>query len=287
MINSGKYPVLDRGWQTPISSIIRDDFVTQDAWATNHLTLEDAASHRTGLSSNDNGILASWTIQDIVRNLRNFPLRAETRTEFKYNNECYATLSHVIETITGKWLGDVIKEIIWQPLNMNSTFLDLTQAEDAPEHLSTGYYWDKNKECYKPISNVPTEVVSGAGAVISSVLDYTKWIKCLLRKDAPLPEEVHNDIRRPRFVDNPNPEGGLDVSLYGLAWWRTSIYGKVVYFHSGSTVSHGALVYWLPDVNYGVVIMANYPNPSRTLIMRRLIEDKLGIPECERYDISK
>ncbi|KAF4462974.1 beta-lactamase [Fusarium albosuccineum] len=156
LIESGKYPALSKGWQTPVSSIIRDDFVTGDEWATNKLSLEDLASHRSGLTNNDMSIRLEengkpWTVRDITRNIRNFPLRAQPRTEFDYNNEGYAVLSHVIEKVTGKWLGDVLKEIIWEPLGMNSTFLDLQQAKDAPEHVSTGYYWDENNKRHQEV----------------------------------------------------------------------------------------------------------------------------------------
>ncbi|KAJ3532067.1 hypothetical protein NM208_g8602 [Fusarium decemcellulare] len=292
LIESGKYPALSNGWQTPVSSIIRDDFVTGDEWATNNLSLEDLACHRSGLTNNDVSIRLEengkpWTIRDIVRNIRYFPLRAQPRTEFDYNNEGYAVLSYVIEKVTGKWLGDVLKEIIWEPLEMNSTFLDLQQAKDAPEHLSTGYYWDENNKRHQGVPFLPTGIISGAGAVISNVIDYTKWIRCLLRKEPPLSSKVHQDIRRPRFIHNPEPAGGLDVSLYGLSWWRTSIEGTTVYWHSGSTTSHGALVYWLPDLDYGVVMLANYPSPAREIIMRRVVYDKLRTPSKRRHDIAR
>lgn len=39
----------DLSWTTPVSSVIRDDFVLEDAWATDHITFEDLLSHRTGL----------------------------------------------------------------------------------------------------------------------------------------------------------------------------------------------------------------------------------------------
>ncbi|KAK2925651.1 Beta-lactamase/transpeptidase-like [Fusarium oxysporum f. sp. vasinfectum] len=188
LIESKEYPALSDGWQTKVSRIIREDFVTQDDWATNNITLEDLASHRSGLSNNDAGIRLhedgrKWTIRDIARNLRNFPLESQPRTNFSYNNEAYATLSLVIETVTGKWLRDVLRETIWEPLGMNSTYLDLQEAKDAPEHLSTGYYWDPAENCHKSIEQLPTDILSGAGAIISNVLDYTKWIKCLLQED--------------------------------------------------------------------------------------------------------
>ncbi|KAM4067628.1 beta-lactamase [Hirsutella rhossiliensis] len=74
LIDSKAYPALSRGWSTPISSILRDDFLLQDEWATSHITLDDAASHRTGMAAHDN----SWhreingskaSLQDIVRGL--------------------------------------------------------------------------------------------------------------------------------------------------------------------------------------------------------------------------
>ncbi|XEV03223.1 hypothetical protein FSHL1_008510 [Fusarium sambucinum] len=292
LIETKKYPALSNGWQTRVSSIIRDDFVTQDDWATNNITLEDLACHRSGLRNNDVGIRLHengrpWEIQDITRNLRHVPLQWQPRTEFDYNNEGYATLSYVIEKVTGKWLGDVLKETIWGPLGMTSTYLDLQQAKDAPQELSTGYYWDTSENKYAPIPFLPTKIVSGAGAIISNVTDYTKWIRCLLRKEGPLSEAVHSDIRKPRVVDNPEPARGMDVSLYGLSWWRTSIHGHVVYWHSGSVVSHGALIYWLPELDYGVVLLTNYPNHVREVIMRRLVYDKLGVPANERFDIEK
>ena len=109
--------------------------------------------HRSGLRNNDIGVRTRGTdgprdIRDIVRNFRHLPLQWQPRTQFDYNNEGYATLSYVIETITGKWLGDVLKETIWGPLGMSSTYLDLQQAKDAPGHLSTVYYWSDTKNKY-------------------------------------------------------------------------------------------------------------------------------------------
>lgn len=39
-------------------------------------------------------------------------------------DEClvmYATASYVVETLTGQWLGDYLREKIWEPLGMKST----------------------------------------------------------------------------------------------------------------------------------------------------------------------
>ncbi|WDK21193.1 penicillin-binding [Colletotrichum graminicola] len=49
--NSSVYSGLT--WKTPVSSIFRDDFVLSDDWATAHITVEDALSHRTGYPRHD------------------------------------------------------------------------------------------------------------------------------------------------------------------------------------------------------------------------------------------
>lgn len=286
MINSGEYPELSRGWQTPISSIIRDDFVLQDQWATEHITLEDAVCHRTGQFDPGLGWQDDSNVKQIVRNIRNYPMVAPPRTRFLYNNDMYCTLSHVIETLTGKQVGDVFRDLIWSPLGMNSTYLDLQDALDGPDHLSTGYFWNKTSKQHQSLPFLTTGPVSGAGATISNVVDYTKWIKSLLRQEGPLSKEVHRDIQTPRFLDQATPAQGLDVSLYSLAWWRTTLHGNVVYWHSGSTSTHGALVYWLPDLDYGVVMMTNYASPCRQVLMNKLVEDRLGTATEHRYNIS-
>ena len=174
-------------WRTPISSIIPSDFVTADPWATAHLTLEDAASHRTGLSRHDkssarwypdeSGKLHTATPRDIVRSIRYLPLAQEPRTTYMYCNLMYVVLSHCVETLTGQSLGEVLRERIWKPLGMGSTFYGVEDL-DGGKKLATGYYWDENKERFAEIEDDPTPEVAGAGLVISSVRDYAKWVRC-------------------------------------------------------------------------------------------------------------
>jgi len=56
-----------------------------------------------------------------VRSLRYLPLTAEPRTKFQYCNIMFVTVSHVVESLTGVWMGDFLSEKIWEPLGMKST----------------------------------------------------------------------------------------------------------------------------------------------------------------------
>ena len=125
LISSSNYSGLS--WDTPISNLIRDDFVLPDPYFTEHVTIEDALSHRSGMPRHD--ISYGGTdekgekrgVRDLVRSLRDLPLSAPLRTKFQYCNMMYVTVSHVIESLTGVWLGDFLKDNIWEPLGMQST----------------------------------------------------------------------------------------------------------------------------------------------------------------------
>jgi CubicO group peptidase (beta-lactamase class C family) len=113
-------------WKTPIAKLIPGDFILSDEYATNHITIEDALSHRSGLPRHDYSYGGNYdgkkpSVRGAVRALRYLPLTAEPRTKFQYCNMMYGVASHVIETLTGKWLGDVLKERIWGPLGMKAT----------------------------------------------------------------------------------------------------------------------------------------------------------------------
>ncbi|RGP78637.1 penicillin-binding [Fusarium longipes] len=294
LIDSGKYPALANGWSTRISSIIHDDFVLQDSWATEHITLDDAISHRTGMAAHDKactGVVNGKEVKpkDIVRNLRNLPITNEPRVKYAYGNAMYITVSHIIETITGKWLGDVMKELIWAPLGMNTTFFDLQDANHAPNQLASGCYWDRKEGRYGEVPAMNVTQLSGAGAVFSTVLDYAKWLKCLLHEAPPFSKDVHRDIQAPRMIVSAHSDGSRDIITYGLGWTRILFKGHAVYYHSGGGHAFGAQAYWLPDIGYGIVAFANTAftsNAVEDVLVWKLIQDRLEVPENERVDVK-
>ncbi|KAH8173799.1 beta-lactamase domain-containing protein [Sarocladium implicatum] len=286
LIDSGNYSSLSQGWKTKISSLIRDDFVLQDSWATEHITLEDAASHRTGMPRHDSSV--RWNpndprgiVKETVRNLRNLPMNVEPRTVFQYCNMFFTVLGHVAETLTGQWLGDVMKDLIWAPLGMNSTYFEFSDAIEAGEDVSEGYIWHADKQELKSLPHIENSVMNGAGAIISNVVDYSKWVKCLLDRSSPFSEAVHREMRFPRMVPAFKTIGS-DVTSYSLGWFQATVYGKTVYWHSGSTLTHGALVYWFPNDDYGITIFVNTVSPIRQILLYRLIEERFGIPHAEQ-----
>ena len=125
-------------WSTPLSDLIRDYFVLENEYATAHITIEDALSHRSGLPAHDSSYGGfhdgkKATVKDTVRDLRYLSMTTEPRTRFQYCNLMFVTASHVVESLTAVWLGDFLRERIWEPLDMKST---VCQNESSPSRHS-------------------------------------------------------------------------------------------------------------------------------------------------------
>lgn len=295
LIDTKASPALSDGWQTKISSIIPDDFVVQNEWATKHLTLEDAACHRTGFDRHDITILREKdgkpaTVRDQVRNMRNLRFVNEPRVNCEYSNFPWFVISHVIEQLTGKPLGEAIKETIWRPLGMDSTYFDTDEAIAAPEHLSTGYAWDEKTNTHQKLSQTTVREASGAGAIITTVNDMAKWLNCLLEEAEPLSKSVHADMQRPRTIMNPVARMGKDIVTYGLGVTRTVYKGEVYFEHGGTTDGHSTSVVWMPGLKLGLIMMSNAApvgNFMGTTLTHKIIDDRMGIVEKDRIDFNK
>ncbi|KAK8053488.1 beta-lactamase/transpeptidase-like protein, partial [Apiospora saccharicola] len=290
----------DLGWRTPLSSLIRNDFVLapEYAWAQAHLTLEDALSHRTGFPRHDKALSTAYgpdghkaTMRDIAQSLRFLPMVHEPRVEFRYCNLMFMVASHVLQTLTGRWLGTTLREGLWRPLGMNATYFSLEDAQAAPEHLAMGYWWDySNKSSKGGFGEVPfagLDEASGAGAIVSTVLDYAKWIRCLANEAAPLSKAAHTAIKTPRITPMGTDKGWDGPGSYALGWMVNPYKGHTVYHHSGGMEGYGADVFFMPDLGYGVVTLANTAMTSNfagKALAWELINDKLGVAEEDRYD---
>ncbi|KAL8673047.1 MAG: hypothetical protein Q9168_002509 [Polycauliona sp. 1 TL-2023] len=282
-------------WRTPVSSLIREEFVLPDEYATAHVTLEDAASHRTGMPRHDSSYGGHIsTLQDVVRNLRHLPMTAEIRVRWQYCNMMYMTLSHIIEVLTGSWLGDVLWDRIWKPLNMTRTYFSFSQAQLAVHNgaaqLSAGHVWNNQTQKYIPVEWMDIPIVSGAGHVISNILDYAKWLQCLMTQAPPLSKASHLTLRHPRIVldDIPIP-GFTGTSAYALGWNVDNYRGEPVISHDGALPGFGAKIGYLPNRYYGIALMGN-TGASTSIVTNtlfyHLLDRYLDVPVKDRNDVA-
>ncbi len=279
-------------WDTPVSKIIRDDFVLEEDYFTTHITIEDILTHRSGMPRHDSSYGGHYdghyvTSKDVVRSLRYLPLTAELRTKWQYCNMMYVVASYLIETLTGSWLGDVIRTRILEPLDMKSTYFSATEARKATEHFAQGYYYENGS--YYEVPDMELDQVAGAAFIVSNVLDYAKWIRAWMDQAPPISKAGHKAIRTPRTLttDFGNDSAWTGPVGYSLGWFNSVYKGHEVYWHTGGMESFGALVVILPKIRYSAVAFGNIAarsNSAAEALIWHLVDDRLGIKEKDRYD---
>ena len=194
-------------WSTPIKKILPDDFVLDDPYLTENVTIEDTLSHRTGCPGHDYmwGPSLGRSPEGITRRLRHLgPPNEPLRTRWQYNNLMYAVVANVIEKVTGKEFSSVLKERIWAPLGMCQTYADLeaagtalASAKDGKLEFARGYSWIENDATtkftkttddagyYVPEPWINLAGIGAAGSIVSSVDDYAKWVAAILKASRP------------------------------------------------------------------------------------------------------
>ena len=86
---------------------------------------------------------------------------------------------------------------------------------------------------------------------------------------------------------------GAETPPYaGPGWYGLGIEGGIyrnekVFSHNGGISAYASTFKFLPDRKFGVVVFQNAQNNAMEAIAWRLIDEFLGVPEDEFYDMNK
>ncbi|KIW00309.1 uncharacterized protein PV09_08196 [Verruconis gallopava] len=256
-----------RSFETPVNEFLPDDFVLSDPQFTKNVTVEDILSHRSGMPRHDDSYLGIRAEKpdnpkSITRNLRNLPLSKPLRTTYQYCNMMYTVAAHLVAETSGQSFSDFLRERIWTPLEMTNTYLNIpgTSAfEHVKSNLATGYYWSEVENVQKPLPFFDQPEGLGAGSVFSTVSDYAKWIKCMLKQSKPLSKSSHEELKKPRTIACPErqPKNGFSHILYALGWEVCTYRGHQIVGHDGTVWGFAACMKFLPHLDCGIVLFAN------------------------------
>lgn len=163
-------------------------------WAT-EVTLHQLLTHSSGIA-NVTG-LPGFTkfrdsppnIQDLIEFFKNEKLEFKPGTKYSYSNSNYILLGEIIQQITGSSLDVYMQRILFDPINMHSTFMavngtvkDLKQADPRAKKLAGGYNFDVTMQ-HVILTEVkkyePMQIPRGAGSIISTAPDVLKWNNAL------------------------------------------------------------------------------------------------------------
>jgi hypothetical protein len=203
----------------------------------------------------------------------------------------YMAVSHALEQIEGRTLGETLKKRIWDPLGMNDTYFSVTDvSEDVSlrPRLVQGYTWDPDTETYIAEPYMNDVAITGAGAMVSSVLEYTKWLRAMIYQKGPISPQGHAELLKPRTVITDWEElvgpPSVPCHLYALGWFVSSYRGEPLYWHSGSWAGFGIMVGFVPSKGFGFAMMGNTTNArnAQVEIYMHLLDQISGGPGIPR-----
>ncbi len=123
--------------------------------------------------------MAGWNIEDVITRKAVLKLLTQQQeldfppeTNFSYNNTGYMLLAEIVERVSGKPFHQYLKEVIFEPLEMNDTVLFESNEKVIP-NLSNPYFFD-GKDYKKGIRNFK-DIVGNTG-IRTNTLDLSKWV---------------------------------------------------------------------------------------------------------------
>jgi len=201
-------------------------------------------------------------------------LHFEPGTKYAYSGDGINLLQLVVEEVTGKPGGDLMRERIFEPLGMTRT--SMTWQPQLADNTAIGY--DKSG---RPLGHVQRQLARAAGSMDTTIVDVARFLSAMMRgklvsedaKRAALTPriEIHTARQFPTLEMTPSKDNDRVGLAYGLGWGlltRTP-YG-VGYFKEGHDDGWGNYALAFDKHGIGVVLMSNSDNGE--LVFRAILD---------------
>ncbi|MDP1608658.1 MAG: serine hydrolase [Chlamydiales bacterium] len=247
-------------WDANVVDIL-PSFRLYDSYATQHMTIRDLLTHRSGMPRHDymwyNSKLSR---SELMQRLRYLEPASQLRERFHYNNLMYLAAGYLMEQLTQKSWETLVSERIFAPLEMTKSNFSVEEMQKSDDHASP--YLQKNDQLIR-MSLRDISVIGPAGSINSNVQEMTNWIKMQLDQGAYNKTPLINpatlqEMHSPQVVVSGTPEHKEAVlSTYGIGWGVLSYRGHYHVSHDGGDDGFVSVVTLLPNEKIGVVILSN------------------------------
>ena len=276
-------------------------FRMSDPYITREMRLRDLLVHRSGLGLGAGDLMfwpaTTYSTEEIVRRLRNVPIKGGFRAQYAYDNVLYGVAQLVIEEASGQSFEAFLRTRIFEPLGMDETRFN-SDALKPGDNVATGHA----KADFKDLRTVPPLTwsnVAAAGGIYSSVHDLTKWMRVQLDGGAIggegddakrlFSEERQREmwsmatpipIRKP-----PVPELAAatpDFLGYGEGWNLSDYRGRKLVWHTGGWPGMVSRLTLVPSEKLGVIVLTNQEvGAAFNAVALRALDAMLGAPATD------
>lgn len=221
------------------------------------VTVKQLLNHTSGISAYTESMLFGLTmlndkekIWDCASTLKCIEIEKayfEPGTDFHYSNTNYILLGMIIENVTGDSYEHALYQRIIEPYALDNTYFSST--EPVPAGICRGYADMINDGKLVDATIFTMGQTTPDGGIVSSAADLDAFIRGIA--NGIIIDAASFDMMSDWYVtEDENSDYGL-----GLTQWQT-IYGNAV-GHSGSMFGYCAEMYYFPDSDLSVIILAN------------------------------
>lgn len=252
------------GWDTPIVSML-PWFAFADPYVTDHATIADLYSHRSGLPDHAGDRLEDlgYGREQVLARLKYLPL-APFRISYAYNNFGVTAAAQAVATAAGRSWEELSSEVLYRPLGMASTSSTFADFAARPNHAVNHVKVTDHSDHYEARYQRQPDPQSPAGGASSSVNDMARWLAMLLAngvydgKRIASPEAML-PINTAQVISLPAATPQARAGFYGHGFnVSVTSAGRTEYSHSGAFELGAATNFAvLPSADVGIVVLTN------------------------------
>ncbi|MGL4610905.1 MAG: serine hydrolase domain-containing protein [Trueperaceae bacterium] len=216
------------------------------------VTLQGLATHTSGLPRLPPNMNSLWMLRNgedpygafsetqLYEGLAKTTVK-NTGEQSAYSNYGFGLLGFLLAKSQNKSYEDLLREMIWEPLELSSTYIS-TEPEGVTVALPLT---DRGREGDRWTFQAPME---GAGAVKSTMSDMLRFLGACL-EESPITENL-TLATQPYFKLS-------EFDDVGLAWVISKQNNQTVVWHNGETGGYAAFLGFNPNTKQGIVILSN------------------------------
>ncbi len=276
-------------------------FRMSDPYITREMRVRDLLVHRSGLGLGAGDLMfwpaTTYSTEEIVRRLREVPIKGSFRAQYAYDNVLYGVAQLVIEQASGQSYEQFLRTRIFAPLGMDETRFN-SDALKPGDNVATGHA----KADFKDLRTVPPLTwsnVAAAGGIYSSVHDMAKWMRVQLDGGLILGEgedakrlfseerqrEMWSLITPIPIPKPPVPELAAATPNflgYGEGWVLGDYRGRKLVWHTGGWPGMVSRLTLVPSEKLGVIVLTNQEvGAAFNAVALRAVDAMLGAPATD------
>ncbi|MCA0131151.1 serine hydrolase [Winogradskyella alexanderae] len=278
MIDEGKL-----NWEDPVRKII-PEFQLHDPWVTEHFTVRDLVTHRSGMGLGAGDLMFfpegnDFTVNDIINNVKYLEPESSFRSRLAYNNNMFIIAGEVLKRVSGLSWEEFIEQKIMKPVGMHKSKASYNRVTDKSNII------DAHTRADGKVIQIPhdwSETANAAGGIVSNVPDMLIWAKFLMNDavtesgERLLSKEQFHELWQLQTPLKVRPGDWYNSNFrgYGLGWFVTDVKGgyKQVY-HTGGLIGTVTQFTIIPDLDLAIVVLTNQMNGSAFNTITNTIKD--------------